>query len=121
MNKAENTYWVNSRPTLAKRGGRGKARAAVRSTTRRQWWSFAVGGFLTLMLCLTVNFRAFTTLSKEWAENAELENKIKAVESENLNIQEEIHYLKYDPATVEREARKFGLTRPREKAADKAK
>lgn len=67
------------------------------------------------MLCLTINFRAFSELNKESAQNLMLENQIQSTTSENLALQEQIHYLKNDPATVEREARKFGLRRPKDK------
>ena len=50
--------------------------------------------------------------SKESAENELLEQRIESVTSNNLSLQEQIHYLKNDPDTVEREARKFGLRRP---------
>lgn len=66
------------------------------------------------MVCLTINFRAFSVLGTETAENKVLTNKIQAVTSENLSLQEEIHYLKNDSSTIEREAKKFGLTRPTE-------
>lgn len=68
---------------------------------------------LTVMLVLTVNFRAFSVLNTEAAEAVVLNNKIQAVTGENLAIQEEIHYLKNDSDTIEREARKFGLSRPK--------
>ena len=54
-------------------------------------------------------------MRKESAENTDLENHIQSITSENLALQEQIHYLKNDPSTVEREARKFGLQRPKEK------
>jgi cell division protein FtsB len=71
-----------------------------------------------MMLCLTVNYRAFTQLSGEWERKADLEAKIETLSSENLALQEEIHYLKHDPNTVEREARKFGLMRQKNRPAE---
>ena len=69
------------------------------------------------MLCLTINFRAFTELNKEWTQNTQLANQIELVSSDNLALQEEIHYLKHDSSTVEREARKFGLRRSKDKVS----
>lgn len=34
---------------------------------------------------------------------------------ENLGLQEEIYYLKNDPDTIEREAKRYGLVRPQKK------
>jgi cell division protein FtsB len=73
------------------------------------------------MLCLTINYRAFTELNKETAEHGELQQRVEALTSENLNLQEEIHYLKTDPKTIEREAKKFGLMRRKEKISEPAK
>ena len=66
---------------------------------------------LTLMLCLTINYRAFSELSGESAENRTLEQRIQSVTTNNLSLQEQIHYLKNDPETVARESRKFGFRR----------
>ena len=118
MSKADTTYWTN-KTTPAKGGQTAIARRVragakkAKSTTAPQWWAFGVALTLTLMLCITINFRAFSDLSKESAQSSALENQIQSVTSENLALQEQIHYLKNDPATVEREARKFGLRRPK--------
>jgi hypothetical protein len=114
---ADNTYWtnkqeMNGKPAIA-RGSRPGTKKA-KGTTKQQWWAFGVAGALTLMLCLTINFRAFSELSQESAKNSSLENQIQTTTSENLALQEQIHYLKNDPGTVERESRKFGLRRPKQ-------
>ena len=115
---ADNTYWTNKQATSGKgqpaigRGSRpGSAKAM--GTARSHWWAFGIAVSLTLMLCLTINFRAFSELSKESTQNSTLENEIQSMTTENLALQEQIHYLKNDPGTVEREARKFGLRRPK--------
>ena len=82
---------------------------------RSQWWGIGIVATLTLMLCLTINYRAFSEFSKESVENETLEHRIQSVTTNNLSLQEQIHYLKNDPDTVAREARKFGLRRPKEK------
>ena len=120
MNKAENTYWTSSKATSPKNGQGAIVRSVrsgankAKSTTTPQWWAFGIAGSLTLMLCLTINFRAFSELNKESAQNLMLENQIQSTTSENLALQEQIHYLKHDPSTVERESRKFGLRRPKQ-------
>ena len=116
MNKAENTYWDSSRMSrnaarpVKPRKSQSKA---VGSSSRSQWIGIGVAVSLTVMLILTVNFRAFSVLNTEAAEATVLNNKIQAITSENLAIQEEIHYLKNDSDTIEREAKKFGLSRPK--------
>ncbi len=63
------------------------------------------------VLCLTINFRAYTDLSRETRQNADLNTQIESLTSENLNLQEEIYYLQNDTKVIEREARKFGFKR----------
>ncbi|NOT46542.1 MAG: hypothetical protein HOP17_02165 [Acidobacteria bacterium] len=84
---------------------------------RSQWLGIGTAAMLTLMLCLTINYRAFSDLSKESGENELLEKRIQNVTSENLGLQEQIHFLKNDPSTVDREVRKFGLRRPKQKVS----
>ncbi len=117
---AENTFSKSKNVTSSKNGetvsrhsrmGTGK----TKSKNKQQWWAFGIAAVLTLMLCLTINFRAFSELSRETEQNLALEAKIQDLTTENLSIQEEIHYLKHDPGTVEREARKYGLRRSNQK------
>jgi cell division protein FtsB len=88
-----------------------------RVTSSRHWLAFGGAILLSVMLCLTVNFRALSVMNQEMKENSALETQIQAVTSENLALQEEIHYLKNDPDTIEREAKKFGLSRPKNKVS----
>ncbi|MEJ7847794.1 MAG: septum formation initiator family protein [Pyrinomonadaceae bacterium] len=116
MNKAENTYWDNTRTeynTARPANPRKIQSKAIGLSSRSQFVGIGVAVLLTVMLVLTVNFRAFSVLNTEAAEAVVLNNKIQAVTGENLAIQEEIHYLKNDSDTIEREARKFGLSRPK--------
>jgi hypothetical protein len=92
-----------------------KAKAKQKKKVTTQWWAIGVAITLTLMLCLTINYRAFSELSGETVENENLEKRIQSVTEENLGLQEQIHYLRNDPATVEREAGKFGYRRPKQK------
>jgi cell division protein FtsB len=80
------------------------------------WVPVATALGLCAMLVLTINFRAYSELSKESRQYEELNGKIQQATSENLSLQEEIYYLKNDPNTVEREARKFGFAAPKEAA-----
>lgn len=85
------------------------------------WMPVAAVIGLCAMLVLTVNFRAFSELSKERRRFEDLNGKIQQATSENLSLQEEIFYLKNDPNTIEREARKFGLGPAREEQVPVAK
>lgn len=67
------------------------------------------------MVGVTVNLRAYRQLSREANQNAELNTRIDAITSENLSLQEEIHYLKNDPNMIKREAQKFGFVPRKEK------
>lgn len=78
------------------------------------WIPIASTVTLVLMLVLTVNYRAYSELSRETQTFEELNNKIQQATTENLSMQEEIYYLRSDPKTIEREARKYGLVRPNE-------
>lgn len=84
---------------------------------RSQWLGIGIAAMLTLMLCLTINYSAFSELSKESKEHEILEKRIESVTTENLGLQEQIHFLKNDPKTIEREVRKFGLRRPKQKVS----
>ena len=88
-----------------------------KGSSKSQWWAAGVVVTLTLLLCLTINYRAFSELNNESTENLELEQEIQSVTTNNLLLQEEIHYLKNDPQTVEREVRKYGLRRPKQKVS----
>ncbi|MEZ5307723.1 MAG: septum formation initiator family protein [Pyrinomonadaceae bacterium] len=70
---------------------------------------------VTFMLCLAINFRAFSEMRKQTNEFSELNTEIDNISDKNLALQEEIQNLKKDEATIAREARKLGLSRPNEK------
>ncbi|REJ79151.1 MAG: septum formation initiator family protein [Acidobacteria bacterium] len=71
-------------------------------------------GTMTI-LCLAVNIRAFVEMNRQSIENQKLNTEIKQLNSTNLVLEEEIKNLKGDPKTIEREARKIGMSRPNEK------
>lgn len=80
---------------------------AARNVPR--WFPVATVICLFTLLCLTINYRALTDLSRETAENEELNNQIREAMIENVSLQEEIHYLRNDASTIEKQVKKFGL------------
>lgn len=64
---------------------------------------------MTLMLGLTINYRAYSTMRIEIQENDQLSTKIQSLTDENLQLQDEINNLKTDPKVIEREAKKLGI------------
>lgn len=80
-----------------------------------QWFLFVVVASISFMLCLAINFRAFSEMRAEAEQNTQLSTEVDKLTGENLSLQEEIHNLKNDSKTIEREARKIGMSRPNEK------
>ena len=116
MNKVATTYWDNlSTVSMAKKKRRTTAGNIQSKSKTPQWFIFTVSVSMTFMLCLAVNFRAFSDLRGESAEYQQLNSEIEALTTGNLVLQEEIQNLKTDPQTIEREARKIGMSRPNEK------
>ena len=111
MSKVVATYWDNNSVVLMPAKTRAK-RARSTETATPQWFVFAVITSMTFMLCLAINFRAFSEMSVEIQQNESLSRQMEQLTNENLAIQEEIHNLKTDSHTIEREARKIGLSRP---------
>ena len=85
------------------------ARKPAGEKRKAGWVPLAVPILMTLMVCATVNYRAYSELSRERTEFETLGQQVDAVTSENLSLQEEIHYLKTDPETIRREAQKLGI------------
>jgi cell division protein FtsB len=71
--------------------------------------ALAVFASIAFMLCLSVNYRAFSEMSREVDENQNLLWQIETLTNENLALQEEIHNLKTDSAVIRREARRLGI------------
>ena len=80
-----------------------------------RWMPVAASITLVVTITATVNFRAYSSLSNEEKEHLELNQKVQQFTEDNLGIQEEIYYLKNDPETIEREAKKYGFVRPDKK------
>ena len=80
------------------------------------WAAFAIVLSISIMLCLSINYRAFSVMSGEQREYEQLSTRIQGITDENLQLQEEIHNLKSDPRAIEREAKRLGIA-PREKVS----
>ena len=116
MNKVATTYWDNPQTIrLSAVGGGNRAKAAAAKENGEsitpQWMVFAVVASMTLMLCMAINLRAYSIMSNEAQQNERLNTEVERLTNENLLIQEEIHNLKTDSRSIEREARKIGLSR----------
>ncbi len=92
-------------------------RKEPRTSNLPSWVPIAAAVTVVLMLVLTVNYRAYSEFRRETQTFEELNNKIQLATTENLSMQEEIYYLRSDPKTIEREARKYGLARREEKSS----
>ena len=118
MSKVASIYWGNENSVSIQKIRRPGTRTRMKSnreSSTPQWFVFAVVVFVTFMLCLTINFRAFSSLMGEMEQNQRLSTEVEQLTNQNLLIQEEIHNLKTDPKIIEREARKLGMGRPDEK------
>ncbi len=114
MNKVAITYWDNSHTISMPVKPRAKTAKAQTKTTP-QWYVFAVVASITCMLCMAINLRAFSEMSAEFEQNERLSLAVEQLSNENIGLQTEVHSLKNDSRTVEREARKIGMSRPNEK------
>lgn len=121
MKKAANTYSgktqstrKNTRTPVKKRRPR-TAPAKAKPGASTQFVVFAVVASMAFMLCLTINYRAFSEMSREMEEHQELSSQLQNLTTENIALQDEIHDLKNDARSIEREARKMGMSRPNEK------
>lgn len=120
MSKVANTYWDNStvwtkpkRNSMPRKKQIGSAKSKMQTTPK--WFGFAVVSSITFMLCLTINFRAYSEMNHEMGQNETLTQQVETLTNENLLLQEDIHDLKSDVRAIEREARKMGMSRPNEK------
>ena len=115
MNKAGNIYWDSATaewPT-AKRSSRVRRRPAKAAENEQRtgpWWlSFVIVTSIFVMLCISINYRAFSAAQEESDKNARLAVQIQSLTDENLALQEEIHTLKTDPRAIKREAKRIGI------------
>lgn len=104
MSKVKNTYWDRPKSKYVSSG----SMAAPRSG-QPGWVAPVVAGSLSLMICLTINYRAYSNLNEETAQKQALIEQIESVKNENLHLQEDIYKLGKDPKTIKLEAKKLGL------------
>ncbi len=114
MNKVAITYWDDTQTISLPAANRVKTAKRHESAAPR-WLVFTVIASMTLMLCMAINLSAYSKMSAEIQQNERLSVEIERLTNENLAIQEEIHNLKTDVSSIEREARRIGLSRPNEK------
>ena len=115
MNKVAITYWDNSHTISMLVEPRVKTAVAARTIATPQWFVFTLIAAMTFMLCMAINLRAFSEMSAELEQNERLSLAVEQLSNENVGLQSEVHNLKTDSHTVEREARKIGMSRPNEK------
>ncbi len=121
MSKVATTYWDNGNPILmpglqSRNSPQTRERGKTnRETATPQWLVFTVIVSMTIMLCLTINLRAFSEVNVEAGQNQKLSVEVDQLTNENLALQEEIHILRTNSSAIEREARKFGMSRINEK------
>ena len=114
MSKAANIYWDSpqSSGTAARRSATGKKTrtSAKADRLKAPWWlSFLIVTSIFVMLCVSINFRAFSEMREEVDQNSRLAGQIQNLMDENLALQEEIHSLKTDPNVIQREAKRIGI------------
>jgi cell division protein FtsL len=122
LSKATNIYWDDAtwsttrKPTISRKPQK-KAVAAPKRKARSAplWASFVIVAGIFTMLCVSINYRAFTEVKEEVEQNGRLSSQIQNLMDENLALQEEIHTLKSDPRVIETQARKIGIDLRQEK------
>ncbi len=115
MSKVVATYWDNTHVVSIPVQTRLKTVKRSRASATPQWFTFAVIILMTFMVCITVNFRAYSEMIVEFEQNERLSIEVEQINKQNLIIQEEIHDLKTDSRAIEHEAQKIGLSRRSEK------
>ena len=118
MSKAADIYWDNGSTGYSSAGRRGQTvRTRRRSTPEKAtasrtapWWlSVVIVTSIFLMLCVSINYRAFNEMQTEVDQNTKLAAQIQNLMDENLALQEEIHTLRSNPVVIQREAKKIGM------------
>jgi len=117
LSKVANTYWDNAQTAGIKRSTvvRRTAAAERKAKATPRWAVFAIIVSMTFMVSIAINLRAYMAVSREATQHDTLTTQVESLTSENLALQEEIHNLKSDSSTIEREAKKMGLNRSDEK------
>ncbi len=117
LRMADNIYSDKSssaRPRITrKRAGRVGANSEGENDNagRLRWVPAAAAGFLTILLCVTINFRAHSETDREAAEREKLNAQIQDLTTDNLTLQGDIQSFKTDPNAIATEAGKLGYQR----------
>lgn len=114
MSKVAATYWDNSQ-TMPMRKQTRAMNAKTKTGTKHSWFGFAAVASLSLLLCLAVNLRAYSEMTRELNQNEQLNLQVETLTTENSALEQEIQNLRKDERAIEREARKIGMSRPNEK------
>ena len=122
MNKAANIYWddsswTKSNRTATSRRRRQRPAAAVKDRNAPWWLSFLIVTSIFVMLCVSINFRAFSEAREEADKNTRLAGEVQNLMDENMALQEEIHTLKTDPRVIQREAKRIGMNLRQDKVS----
>jgi cell division protein FtsB len=113
LKKAKNSFQVANerRPVTVKR----KMVKPKRKSDYPLWFPLILVCLLLGMIAVAVNMRAYADLKSQDEQHDELLGEFEKITEENLALEAEIKNLKSDPATIEREARRIGMSRPNEK------
>ncbi len=114
MNKVATTYWNNGYAVSNAKRQRTKS-AKLKANGTPRWFAFTIIVSISFMLCMAINFRAFSDMRQELQQNEQYNIQVENLTTENLAIQQETHKIKSDERTIGYEARKIGLSRPNEK------
>ena len=116
MSKVADIYWDESlwqKPQAKKRPARRRRPSPSEAKPARRvapfWLSSLIVTSIFIMLCVSINSRAFSEMKEESEQNTRLASQIQNLMDENLALQEEIHSLKSDPRVIEREAKRIGI------------
>ena len=113
MKKAANSFQVakGRKPVTVKR----KSVKSKRKSDYPLWFPMILFCLLVGMMAVAVNLRAYADMKSQDEQRDSLLGEFEKISEENLALEAEIKNLKSDPATIEREARKIGMSRPNEK------
>jgi cell division protein FtsB len=114
LSKVVNTYLDNKSAGSKVRKTRIRNTKAEKSATP-PWFAFGLIVLVFFMVCLAINLRAFSEMKVEMNQNEALQTEINELTSENMLLLKEVDGIKTDSKTIEREARKIGMSRPNEK------
>lgn len=114
MSKVVNTYW-DTKAARASANKKRAGRSGIGNVKTPRWFAFAIIVSITFMVCIAINLRAFSEMNAEMIQHEDLKTEIQQLTTENMMLLKEVNGIKSDAKTIEREARKIGMSRPDEK------